>query len=93
MLNFIKIRWQITEILGSKVLAETPCNINNQLSALTEKFDKRFVYLTAHVYINNWAPSTLKLLQIISDLSEREPQNKQSNKKKECVLKTTRHLQ
>jgi hypothetical protein len=25
ILNFIKIRWQITEILGSKFLAETAC--------------------------------------------------------------------
>jgi hypothetical protein len=25
ILNFTKIRWKITELLGSKVLAETPC--------------------------------------------------------------------
>jgi hypothetical protein len=25
ILNFIKIRWKITELLGWKVLAETPC--------------------------------------------------------------------
>jgi hypothetical protein len=25
ILNFTKIRWKITEILGSKFLAETPC--------------------------------------------------------------------
>jgi hypothetical protein len=24
-MGFLKIRWKITELLGSKVLAETPC--------------------------------------------------------------------
>jgi hypothetical protein len=32
ILNFTKIRWKITELLGSKVLAETPCiRVKNKL--------------------------------------------------------------
>jgi hypothetical protein len=28
---FTKIRWKVTELLGSKVLAETPCIFNEEL--------------------------------------------------------------
>jgi hypothetical protein len=30
MLNFIKIRWEIAEILGSKILAETACKVHSR---------------------------------------------------------------
>jgi hypothetical protein len=35
ILNFTKIRWKITELLGSKVLAETPC-INMVIMNITD---------------------------------------------------------
>jgi hypothetical protein len=39
ILNFIGIRWRVTEILGSKVLSETACIL------CTKKFDlKRFIF-------------------------------------------------
>jgi hypothetical protein len=49
ILNFKKIRWKITELLGSKVLAETPCinmvimNITNMLNTAKSQ-QNRFAF-------------------------------------------------
>jgi hypothetical protein len=50
ILNFIKIRWQITEILGSKVLAETPCiTSRDETNYCSKRINKMMPLVSAQI--------------------------------------------
>jgi hypothetical protein len=57
ILNFTKIRWKITELLASKVLAETPCicfqffTIFSQLLCWFSSFLPNLYYNTRHLRV------------------------------------------